>query len=67
MLREERAVAKASWPVVTNGDVEYQIKKARAKGMHTYALSMQTKMMRDVPRVTGIGDVWQYLAIFLEV
>ena len=58
LLREERAVTKASRPVVMHGDVEYQIKKARAEGMRTYALSTQLKMMRDVPRVMGIGNVW---------
>ncbi len=45
-LREEPSVAKASRPV-TNGDVEYQIKRARAEGMRTYALSQQIKMMRE--------------------
>ena len=64
LLREEQAVVKTSRPVITNGDVEYQIKKAWAKGMCTYALSTQIKMTRDVPRVTGIGNVWRYFGDF---
>jgi hypothetical protein len=53
-ISESRAVAKMMRPVVTHGDVEYQMKKARVEGMNSQIdknkianIFEQIKMMKD--------------------